>query len=46
MDEVKNKIDNMILIMDEVLEKSKEKNGVKEAYEDLQKLKERRKGRK
>ena len=46
MDIKKEKIDNTISILDEVLEKNKNKNGIKEAYEDLQKLKERRKKKK
>ena len=42
MDDKKSRLDNTIKLISEVLEKNKENPKVKEAYEQIQKLKEKR----
>ena len=46
MEDTSKRIDNTIKVLNEVLEKNKDNEKVKEAYEDLQKLKERRANKK
>ena len=41
-DNKNEKLDLAISVIHEVLEKNKEKDGVKKAYEDIEKLKEKR----
>ncbi len=42
MDNTKKRVDNTIDVIEKVLEKNKDNEDVKEAYEDLKKLKEKR----